>query len=194
MLIHSACPHCHNPCIWSDTCDSKYVRCCHCEKMFVISTWGVGHALDHHQKRRRRQTAPLWPWVILTGTVCALLVAGSLLYQGKEAAKQESRVTRKNFERLKVGMNEVAVFTLLGNPDRRDESILPRVESRWKLRYAARAEEFLHRCFWEDGDNLIWVDFLKDRVQDFGATLDGGQFGKNPQAPLVQELQMLDEP
>jgi hypothetical protein len=194
MLIHSACPHCHHPCIWSDTSDSKYVRCCHCEKTFVISTWGVGQALDQRPRRRRRRSASLWPWVLLTGAACAVIVTGSLFYQGKEAARQESKLSRANFERLKVGMKDLQLFKLLGSPSRRDESIVPQVDPRWKLRYAVSSDEFIQRCFWEDGDDVIWVELFRGQILDYGAILDGERVGKNPQTSLAKELQVLDEP
>jgi hypothetical protein len=125
-------------------------------------------------------TRQLLLYFSLTGMACALIVAGLLLYHG---TKWKPKVTRENFERLEVGMEELTVFKLLGDPSRRDESVIRRVDPRWRLRYTVRPNEFLQRCFWEDGDNLIWADLYQGLIQDYGAVLDGEQLGKYPLAP-----------
>jgi hypothetical protein len=191
MMVHSSCPFCHNLCVWSDTSETKYVRCCHCEKTFVISTWGIGHAGE--QRRRRRRSGPLiWPWVLVLLITVVVLGFGLVLESLSHPKAPESKVTVGNYQRLKVGMTEADLYRLLGHPKRRDDSLVPKI-SNLRHRYEVEEKHFSQRCFWEDGDEVIWIILAEGRVQQYGGRLEGVQYGDEIKAPLVLETQEKDD-
>jgi hypothetical protein len=188
MMVHSACPHCHNECVWSDTSETKYVRCCHCEKTFVISTFGIGHHLPTQQHRPRNHGPLLWPWMVILAMLVAAVVVELAVQSSKRPKKPESKVTLENYNRLRVGMKEIEVRQVLGFANRRDDSIVPKI-SNLSHRYKVDEENFPQRCFWEDGEDFIWVTLTGGKVTQYGATLDGVQFGDDVKAPLILETQ-----
>ena len=194
MIIDSLCPYCHNLCAWSTTSDTKYVRCSHCERMFVASTWGGGDKFPAPGHRRKKRPPPLWPWCLFTVFILAVVVGGSQLYNAKRAARDEPKVTREHFERLSVGMRARDVIKLLGNPSRIDESVLPRVDFHMSHRYEVDKERFLKRYFWEEDDNMVWVDFVQGHIQRFGAVFDGERIGEEVNRPIIEETRNTDNP
>lgn len=192
MLVHSACPHCRNECVWSDTSETKYVRCCHCEKTFVISTWGIGESLTQQRHRPRRDGPLLWPWMLLLA-LTATALAGGLYVQSLQRPKDpESKVTLENYNRLRVGMLEHRVHQILGFANRRDDSIVPKI-SNLNHRYKVEDIHFPQRCFWEEGEDVIWITFVEGKIKQYGATLEGVQFGYDAKVPLILETQEKDE-
>jgi hypothetical protein len=100
----------------------------------------------------------------------------------------ESKITLENYNRLRVGMKEVELHQLLGFANRRDDSMVPKI-SNLSHRYKVDDNNFPQRCFWEDGQDVIWVTLAEGKVTQFGATLNGVQFGDDIKAPLVLETQ-----
>jgi hypothetical protein len=192
MMVHSACPHCRNECVWSDTSESKYVRCSHCEKTFVISTWGIGQSITKEQRRPRKKRPFLWPWMLLLVLIGVSLGGGLFVQSYDQPKKPEPKVTLENYQRLVVGMNEFHVRKILGFASRRDDSIVPKI-SNLVHRYKVDSSRFPQRCFWDDGDNVIWVTFVQGKAMQFGATLDGERIGADIQAPLILETFEKDE-
>jgi len=82
-------------------------------------------------------------------------------------------VSRDNYERLRVGLSERDLLKWLGRPHRVDDSAQPAAHSRLRTPYP-------RRLFWEDGEDRIWADVYRGRVTQFGATLDGEQYGPDP--------------
>ena len=191
MMVHSACPHCRNECVWSDTSETKYVRCCHCEKTFVISTYGIGQPLMHRAHHPRRHGPLLWPWMLLLAITAAALGVGSLIQSFEQAKNAETKITLENYNRLRVGMKEVELHQILGFANRRDDSMVPKI-SNLSHRYKVDDNNFLQRCFWEEGEDVIWVTLLEGKVAQFGATLNGVQFGDDIKAPLILETHVKE--
>jgi hypothetical protein len=191
MLVHSACPHCHNLCVWSDSAETKYARCAHCEKTFVVSTWGTGQPLTRQRPRRRRHGPLLWPWMLLLAITGGMILAALVAQSYPHSKQPESKITFENYERLEVGMKEAAILRLLGHPKRHDDSLVPKVNN-LAHRYEVEDKNFLKRYFWEDGEDVIWATLAEGRVRQFGATLAGVQYGDNVKAPLILETQIKD--
>ena len=112
-----------------------------------------------------------------------LLLMGTLVYLKTSLGLFEPRITRANFERLVVGMNEVQVRQLLGSPTWIDNSAVPRGGGLGSWQGEIHAEDYPRKFFWEDGENLIWAELFRGRVRKVGATLDGEQFGEDPRSP-----------
>jgi hypothetical protein len=176
--------------MWSDTSESKYVRCNHCEKVFVISTWGVGRAVPAvPQKRRTRRGRGLYLWpavLVLAASVLIVTVESVLHYLRRPEPPPESKVTLENYQRLHAGMKEIEVCRLLGYPTRKDNSLAPKVANE-KHNFSVDEKSFLKRYFWEDGDDVIWVSFLNNRAEQFGGTLGGEQLGEAIKGDLIKE-------
>jgi hypothetical protein len=190
MLIDTACPHCHHPCSWSNTSETKYVRCAFCERTFAVSTFGMSQPVTRRRPRRRQW--PLWPWFVVAGLTCLIVVVVSLLLNSQRQKASETKVTVENFQRLQLGMAERDILQILGLPTRTDRSLVPQVDAHMIHRFEVSEEEFTQRCFWEDGDNVIWIDLRKGRVENFGATLEGEQFGQKVEQTLQNERANTD--
>ena len=192
MMVDTACPHCHHPCCWSNTSETKYVRCAFCERTFVVSTWGIGQTL-HRKPRRPRTRLPLWPWILSAAVTCLVVAIGSLVIHFQREKTEEVKVSAQNFQRLRRGMTDREIVKFLGRPTRTDKSLIPELDGQMAHRFQVEEEGFTVRSFWEDGDNFIWIDFCQGRVENFGAILDGEQIGQNVQKPLVRERAKTEE-
>jgi hypothetical protein len=195
MMINSVCPYCQNDILWSSTSETKYIRCCHCEKTFVPSTWGGGSKMPDPAHRRKKSAPPLWPWLLLTAAACVVVVVITQVYQAyqeKRALAHAPRVTRENFERLHVGMTDLEMVRLLGGHSRMDTSVVPKIDEHLAHRFTVEDQRFVRRLFWEDGDNVIWADCHYGKVLRFGAKLEGEQIGEDPTLPLSIETRIGD--
>jgi hypothetical protein len=118
---------------------------------------------------------------VLAGTVLLLLLVATVVTVLKLAGAFEPRITVENFERLQTGMKFPEVVKRLGQPHLVDESALPKPKGPTAWRHRVLADEFPRRFIWQDGDNVIWVDVQRGRVIQLGATLDGEQYGPDPE-------------
>jgi hypothetical protein len=195
MMVDSVCPYCRNVSLWSSTSETKYVRCCHCEKIFVPTTWGGGEKMPDLAHRRKKTPPPLWPWLLLTAATIVVVVTITQIYQSyqeKREAAHSPRVTRENFERLYVGMPDRELIKLLGGHTRMDNSVVPKIDEHLAHRFTVEDRRFVRRLFFEDGDDFIWVDCLDGKVLKYGARLDGEQIGDNVAMPLSHETRRDD--
>lgn len=191
MMVDTACPHCHHPCSWSNTSETKYVRCAFCERTFVVSTLGIGQPL-HRKPRRRRTPLPLWPWFLFAVGTCLVVGIGSLAIHFQRERVRETKVTVENFQRLRLGMTDRDVLNILGASTRTDRSLVPQLDVNKAHHYELAEEEFTQRSFWEDGDNVIWIEFRQRRITKFGGFLEGERIGEETTDPLVKQTQELD--
>jgi hypothetical protein len=113
-----------------------------------------------------------------------------LVVQSFNAPKKdpESKVNLENYYRLRVGMKELDVRHILGFASRRDDSLVPKV-SNLSHRYKVEDGNFPQRCFWEDGEDIIWVTLAGGKVTQYGGTLDGVRLGDDIKGPLILETQ-----
>ena len=125
-------------------------------------------AADQDQERLQRLY-----WRLLVLGVFAFLVVGTVFGLLFVMGAFDPVVTAENYERLKVGMREKELLKLLGDPHRVDESGRPAAAGPLRRTYP-------RRLFWESGEDRIWVDVTGGKVTQFGATLDGEQYGVDP--------------
>jgi hypothetical protein len=126
--------------------------------------------------------------MLLLAITGAALGVGLLLESFKQPKKMDSKVTLENYYRLRAGMKEIQVHQILGFASRRDDSMVPRV-SNLSHRYKVEDNNFPQRCFWEEGEDFIWVTIVESKVTQYGATLDGVRYGDDIKAPLILETQ-----
>jgi hypothetical protein len=102
-----------------------------------------------------------------------------LYFLGFFDAMFAARVTAEGYDQLRVGMTEWEVIKVLGGPTFIDKSAVPRLSGR-AARFAAPEKMYPLRYVWQDEEDVIWVDIYKKKVVKFGATLDGDQYGADP--------------
>jgi hypothetical protein len=191
MLVETRCPHCHFRCTWSDASQASYVRCSRCNHVFPIATPTV--AVHHPPRRRRRQPLPIVPLYLLGGLLCLVLAGGVWVKNYRQVKTLEAKVTQEKFRQLRIGMRELEALRILGAPSRTDNSMAPKVGAHAAHRFTVDERQFERRCFWEEGDNLIWIEFFQGLVKDFGCTIEGERIGPEIKESLAKERQVIDD-
>jgi hypothetical protein len=104
-----------------------------------------------------------------------------------------ARVTAENYQQLQVGMKTRAVRKILGQVSWIDKSAVPRLTGH-SAKHQKPENAYPMRFIWEDGGDVIWADIHNGRVVKFGATLDGQQFGADPDRTQIGKPEKPKEP
>lgn len=89
-----------------------------------------------------KQGIPMTKAVALA--TCLLLI---LMFAGCSKAKEESKINRENYEKIKIGMNYEDVLGIIGKPGKCEEPVIK-----------------TKSCTWESSGRQIKIKFVFDKV------------------------------
>ncbi|MGH7171676.1 MAG: outer membrane protein assembly factor BamE domain-containing protein [Gemmataceae bacterium] len=168
MAINTSCPHCSQSYSLAETQIGKKVRCKSCSEAFVVAGPAApSRSRDDDERDEPRRPRPKKKGGMPTGLVVGLGIGAFVLLLGCLGGGGVllwiygpfgNKVTQENLDKIKIGMTEAEVKSILGEPNVSNDANPRGNRSAGANRFGVTA------LAWKRNNNTIAVMFLNGKV------------------------------
>ncbi len=145
MSVRVVCPHCKKPQNFDDSLAGTATPCDSCGELVQVP-------LTEEAKSGRRKSGGVPLWANVAACIGGVVLIAAIVWLLLGAFR--SSVTMENFQKLKEGMTEAEVQSILGAPNRGKKTMTSQIPGREKADY----------WVWTDGPKTITVIFVDGKA------------------------------
>ncbi len=152
MSVRVVCPHCKKPQNFDDSLAGTATPCDSCGELVQVP-------LTEEAKSGRRKSGGVPLWANVAAGIGGVVLIAAIVWLLLGAFR--SSVTMENFQKLKEGMTEAEVQSILGAPNRGKKTMTSQIPGREKADY----------WVWTDGPKTITVIFVDGKAVEVSGNL-----------------------